>query len=217
MNPQSDQSTRASPSDPRAAFDDAYARLGAWVRRLLRQGTRDAPASLDDLSQRVWAGVWASMAQGRYDPRRAKLTTFVYAVAMNVRRQGLTEAARAHRRAQPRANEPLDPDQIHDADDLAALSRASRIDAVRDCLERAPRLGLSERDAQVLRAVGEGRTDRELAELLGVAPSTAHTIKRAALERFRAALASGSAGGDPADAVASERRAPTDEQPPQRA
>lgn len=216
MNPPSDEPSRASPSDPRAAFDDAYARLGAWVRRLLRQGTGDAPASLDDLSQRVWAGVWASMAQGRYDPRRAKLTTFVYAVAINVRRQGLTEAARAHRRAHPRANEPLDPDQIHDADDLAALSRASRIDAVRDCLARATHLGLSDRDVQVLRAVGEGRTDRELAEQLGVAPSTAHTIKRAALDRFRAALASRSAGAGMADAVAPERPARTDEQPPQR-
>lgn len=173
------------------AFALAHARLDRWLRRTLRERVGNDDTA-EELTQRTWAAVWSSVASGRYDPNRSAISTYVYAVARNVHRQWLAERKPAGVAPESSAAAP-DP-----------LYEAEVIDAVRRALREPGAAGLSPEDATILRAIGRGDegSDRSLAVLLGIAPSTAHARKKAALATLRAYLEKKFPDGTPSDSRA---------------
>lgn len=129
--------------------------------------------------------MWRAMSTGAYDPARAGLGTFVYAVSENIWRQHF----KASRRPGPVPSDALD--LVESSSDPAALpaEAAELIELARTALRGdAPPGAFSEADLEVLRLLSRGGSDRSLAEDLGVAPSTANARKRAALDRLKAFL-----------------------------
>lgn len=125
--------------------------------------------------------MWQAIRDGRYDPGRGALSTFVYAVAMKI---WLRERRRSAR--QPHPAEELAGRLLSAEGDMAdAVALAELLRRVQDYLAD-PRV--SEEDRHVLGAMSRGMSDRDLARELGVAPSTAHQRKSSALERFRRRL-----------------------------
>ncbi len=179
-----------APPDPaqaptqHARFDDAHQRLAAWVRNRFLRRPGVGPDTADDLAQRTWTAVWKALAGGAYDPARASLGTFVYAVAENIWRQH----AKASRR--PAVPDDLVPPGDSGDTAISSIALADLIERARFALgEGAGRAGLSSQDVQILQLLSRGASDRALAEQLAVAPSTAHARKRAALDKLRAFLA----------------------------
>lgn len=205
--------SEAAASGERAIFDEVHARLDAVVRRFMRE--RGAGASLsDDLSQRVWFAVWQACRAGNYDPTRAAISTFVYAVASNVWLQHLR--SRGTRDARTQAIESLGVD-ILDAERASDFAKtAEAIELVRRTL--APGDGsdkgdaandLNERERAALRATGEGVTDRDLALRLAVSPSTAHATRKSALEKLgRVLRRAGLWPGEPSNPGAAPQNSP---------
>lgn len=136
----------------------------------------------EDLAQRTWTALWRVMKEGRFDRSRARLSTLVYAIALNMWRQ--------HARSSARAAGALDEADLAlgtgDSPD-ALVEQAELIDLVRAAMQGELE-GITPEDAAVLRLVARGVGDRELAAKLGVAPSTANSRKRAALGKLAAHL-----------------------------
>lgn len=169
------------PDQLRAAdVDLAHRRLDPGLRRFFvsRGASRE---QADDLSQSTWTVVWGAIREGKYDPARGALSTFVYAVALKV---WLRERRRAARRPDP-SEELAQRLLTHESDASDAAALAELLRRVREYLSDV-RVG--EEDRRVLRALSRGSSDRELARELGVAPSTAHGRRASALERLRRAL-----------------------------
>ncbi len=180
--------------EPERAFvAEAHARFGAGLRRFfqLRVGSfrgdsgRDL-ALIEELCQQTWGECWKCVRERKYDPSRAALSTFLYAIASNVWLR--------HRRHSIRQGErPGDADAALSL--IGAEADPARTVAFSELLEAVLRRvsgeegGLSAEDRTVLVALARGASDRDLAEQLRVAPSTAHARRRAALGRLRRALA----------------------------
>jgi DNA-directed RNA polymerase specialized sigma24 family protein len=129
--------------------------------------------------------VWQSVSSGKYDPTRAAISTFVYAVASKVWLQ--------HLRGTRRAMAPADAvdSAFGETDDPSgSMQAAELIQAVRDCMA-APveRGGLTEDERWLAQAAAAGASDRDLAKRLSISPSTANARKRAVLEKVRRYLA----------------------------
>lgn len=193
-------SRRAIGGDARA-LTDLHARLTpGLVRHFMRKlGTPGAgPAggggreqTADELAQLTWVAFWKALEAGRYDPSRARLSTFLYAVASNVYLRYLRAVGR------PKREHHLDDFEF--SADRAGRGGMSETTDPREAAEMAGVLhalrllvngeeggaGLTDDERDVLRAIGSGRSDRELAALLSVAPSTAHARKKSALEKVR--------------------------------
>lgn len=169
----------------------------------------------EDLAQRAMVGVWEALKAGRFDPTRASISTYTYAVAHRVWLVHARSAARTThlgdaeadargvgaRASNSGAASASMPGAIADDADMAAL-----LHAVRDCVRGEPAAGegttpdLSDEDRWLLAAIARGVTDRDLAKRLGIAPSSAHARKRAALAALKRALATlGFAPRDPSD------------------
>jgi len=144
-------------------------------------GGRGLIDQAEELAQLTWVQVWALLQQGKYDPSRARLTTYVYAVAAVV----WMRWGRERERQQRRAGVAIGGEEIAagemGADDAATL--AAQIERVREALAgQGGGFTPVERDA--LRAIAEGGTDRELAARLGVAASTANERRKTLLARL---------------------------------
>jgi len=166
----------------RLAFDHAVHRLAPGLARFIGKRTNDDAHLTQELCQQAWTEIWAAMAQGRYDPAKAALSTFAYAVAHKVWLRHLRHSGRAP-----------SPEwaAFDDADGPAheAIDQASQIDRVRAFLSgRAGNLTDDER--WILRSAAAGVSDRELASRLDIAPSSANARKQAALAKLRAYLTS---------------------------
>jgi DNA-directed RNA polymerase specialized sigma24 family protein len=236
---------RAASQGDRAAFDRLHDRLGPWLKRMLGErvaragqpsggagGMRlDARAFSDvaeDLSQQVWAALWRSMREGKYDPERSSITTFSYAVAHHV---WLQHAKRTRRGPLPAlggvgesGSRRDDPAEYSDPAEEAAL--AEQLETVRGLLRGDhaavgeggdAKSGLTSDERGILVGVSRGESDRELALRLGVAPSTAHVRKKSAMEKLRALLTSRAERArlddESPSRAASGRRLPTGEVP----
>lgn len=163
----------------RDAFDQLHRRLdGALRRHWRRKGVSEAVA--DDLSQRTWMGVWRACSNGAYDPSRAAITTFVFAVATKQWLQHLRKGGR------PDASE--ESLQSIEGPNGSGAEAAEALDAIRAIMEGRRPAGLSEQDRWLLRSTADGMTDRELAARLRTAPSTAHSLRKGAIEKLRRAL-----------------------------
>lgn len=180
--------TQTPASDPR--LSDWHARFSRAVARWFAGKTAGRRDVADDLSQRTWLALARSLAAGRYDPALAAPSTFVYAVMHNIWRQHAATLARAHapghwsdRGVPPGGNDTA----THTPPDPA--EGAELIEVVRELLTpAASAAGLDAETTHTLRLIAEGVSDRELASRLGVAASTAHARKQAALRRLRTAI-----------------------------
>ncbi|MFN7020200.1 MAG: RNA polymerase sigma factor [Phycisphaerales bacterium] len=173
----------------RAAFDLLHSRFSGGVRAFFSKRGVASAADVADLSQRVWFGVWTACESGRFDPARASISTFIYAVAhktwlqfLRVRSGGWSENATE--------------DALFEVSDLSAddpamtAAAAERLEALRSFLQQRSGEGaLTDLEHRVLIASSSGATDRELAESLSLAPSTINARKHAGLGKVRRFLA----------------------------
>lgn len=189
VHPTAPRPVPAPSSADREAVAEAHRRYSTGLRAyFVRRGVDGGKA--EELAQQTWATLWGAVRAGRYDPGRAALSTFLYAIAANVwlrdrrasgRRGGGADAAAE--RILGRSEDPAPPAEL-----------AELLDAVRDCMTgRAG--GLPEDVREVLVGLGRGESDRELARRLGVSPSTAHARRARALGLLREALSAERGGG----------------------
>ena len=138
----------------------------------------------EELAQRTWIEFWRALQSGSYDPTRAKHSTFLYAVASIIWLRSVREEGRNSRiGVLPDSDEWLPASQADDPSHAADL--ASAIEVIRRVVAGAePTAPLSDADREILRAVAEDCSEREIAAQLGVSPSTAHERKRAVLARI---------------------------------
>ena len=163
---------RAAGGDQRA-FEELYRRHRDLVRGVVRRHTYDQ-GRVDDLVQETFAEAWRAI--GSFDGTRSSARTWL---AMLASRRCIDALRRASVR-------PV-------LDDLALATEPASGDpgdviALRITVERAlARLGAPQR--VLLRMVyGEGRSYREVAELLGIPVGTAKSRGRAALDQLAGAL-----------------------------
>jgi RNA polymerase sigma factor (sigma-70 family) len=182
--------------------DDAFAhlhrRVGAGVRRLLMKRSAGREDLVDDLCQRTWQSTFAALRDGKYDPARSAITTFVYAIANNAWLTHLRVYAREHgysgsglsvREAMPK----IDP-RTTTAAPADAAAQAELLEHVRACLSENSPAGLTEHERYVVRAIAAGESDRGLARRMGVSSSTVNIRKHSGYEKLRAYLRT--VGGD---------------------
>lgn len=174
-------SVRAAQGD-HIALTDLHRRLhGGLVRWFARTWPLD-PERADTLAHETWTIVWQSLRDGRYDPRRAAITTFAFAIAGNLR---LRELRRIGKGALHQPSELDDVDLR--IDPAESLQRAALLETVRRLLID-PDAGLDDTDRLVLGLLSRGMGDRQIAKELGVSPSTGHERKKQALLRLGSVL-----------------------------
>jgi RNA polymerase sigma factor (sigma-70 family) len=179
---------RASRGD-HAAFAAIHRRLNPGVHRLLMERSAGQHQLVDDLCQSVWAGVWRSLGSG-YDPSKSAISTYVYAAAHNAWVSAVRRAATASialdRLSASQAAKHVDLDQAHQ--DARTLAHAELIEVVRECLRDLQVAGLTELERGIVRAIGSGAGDRDLARRLGLSPSTINKHKHSGYAKIRACL-----------------------------
>jgi RNA polymerase sigma factor (sigma-70 family) len=169
-----------------SAYRAIHARLDAGLRRFLMKRTRDDAELAEELAQRSWVALWEALRDGRYDPQRSALTTFLYGVGY---KQFLQHARRT--RSGLRLVNDLDAqaEQMFAAtDDPAEFVRACEVlDAVRECLrgDGAAAAELTVAERAILAAIARGESERQLARRLSLAPSTVNSRKQLALKKLQ--------------------------------
>ncbi len=159
------------------AFEQLHVRFADGIRRFFQK--RIGGDAADELAQHTWSELWRAVSKGAYQPERAAFSTFAYAVAGNVWRRSRRDASRT-----------LPPvGQIASEDDLAgALAHAELLDALRACLHEESG-ELSEIERQIVLSMAAGESERDIARAQGVAASTVHDRKLAAMNKLRIMLA----------------------------
>lgn len=184
---------RAAGGD-RDAFRALHERLQPGLVRILLRRTGGRHDSADEIAQRTWVAVWDALQCGRYDPQRASISTFVYAISYNIWLQSI----RQHR--DPLAGIGFDS-QSHavtaDHDPADTLPLAELIEAARDCLEstHSP-LALTQQERRLITQIAAGVAERTIAIELGVAASTINAWKKVAFSKIRRCLAAKGFRGD---------------------
>lgn len=166
------------------AFAALHQRLGGGLFRLFMERTGGRSELADDFSQKTWVAVWQALIAGKYDPGRAAISTFIYAVGYRVWLQHMrtTGRANAHIAAAAAGMGTL----AASADPANESKLAEMIESVRGCLRAGDHAcGLSDEERWILRSASTGVTDRELAQRLGIAASTANARKQAAYDKLR--------------------------------
>ena len=185
-----DLSAKAMAGD-HASFEQIHRRVGAGLRRLLLKRSAGREDLVDELCQKTWTSVWKAFTEGKYDPERSAITTFVYAVGNNAwlthlrsfaRDQGYIDRAPAMLGAEHIDSSPLTigPGSADDAHILAET-----IEYVRALLRDDGPGGLSENERAVVRAIAAGESDRALARRLGLSSSTVNIRKHAGYAKIR--------------------------------
>lgn len=183
-----DALTREACAGDKAALARLHARLtpgltAHFARRLRADAATSDEA--DELAQRAWIACWEALQAGKYDPGKARLSTFLYAVAQVV----WMRSQRERGRSKGEGLETGDAAPAAGALPADACQLAALVQLVRQVVQGEAG-GLSDTDRATLRAVAEDLTNRELASRLGVSASTAHARRLTALESLRAFLAS---------------------------
>jgi len=170
-----------------AAFEELHRRLGGGLRRFLQRRLGANHDAVEDVGQAAWVEVWQSLRAGRYDASRARISTFVYAVAYKL----LLRHYRTFARAGTTLGNPLShADAVAgDADFDAALHTSELLEALAACLrsEGGPN-SLTADERRVVLGSAERQSERDLARILGIAPSTVHARKESAYAKLRKCL-----------------------------
>ena len=153
--------------------------------RILLERTGGRAEVAEELSQRTWVVVWEAIRSGKYDPSRSAITTYVYAVSHKVWLQYVRSSARA-----PAMLADADTSSTGNTDEpVSVAGMAELLQAVRECMEGSGADALTVEERALARAVASGHSDRSLAKMLGLAPSTTNVRKRAVFEKIRRFLA----------------------------
>lgn len=168
------------------AFEELARRLRpAIIRLYIDRGAQ--PALAEDLSQRAALGLWQALSRGRYDPSRAAITTFAFAVALKVWLQHLRASGRLDaamgRYATLVARGRTGPDQPHDGEHAGLLHTIR--EALQEGSDAGMRAGLTNDERWLLRSWAAGQSDRDLAKVLGIAPSNVNVRKQRAYAKLR--------------------------------
>ena len=186
----SDLTAAASQGDE-AAFAALNRRVGAGLRRLLLKRSGGRADLVDDLLQTTWAAVWQSLKSGKYDPDRAAITTFVYAVGHNAWLTHLRKTSRDRIAGQtevPGAGQPAEGSAVGESPAHDVLAQAEAAELVRSCLRDGTVAGLSDQERSIIRCIAAGESDRGLARRLGISCSTVNVKKHSGLAKIRAYL-----------------------------
>lgn len=157
-------------------FESAYARHHPALFRYLHRLVGDADAA-EDIAQEAFVRLLEHSVPE--DSARAWLFT----VATNLVRDR-ARARERHRRLLRNAGDEVEPRAPAPPD--AVVERAEAVRRVRAALD-----GLPARDRELLLMREEGFRYREIAEAIGVAPTSVGTLLARALRRFAAAYGSG--------------------------
>jgi RNA polymerase sigma factor (sigma-70 family) len=178
----------AAAAGDQSAFEALHRRLGGGLKRLFLERTNGRADVAEELAQRTWVAVWQALRDGKYDPSRAAISTFAYAVGSKIWLGHL----RGAQREGARVTVPESPFAIaaRSEDPSDAAAGAELIQAVRDCLASGGEGGgLTAEERALVCAAASGESDRALAKRLKLAPSTVNARKRAAYEKLRRYLA----------------------------
>ena len=152
---------------------------------LRRTGGRAALA--EELTHDTWVAVWDSLRNGRYDPSKAAISTFMYAVAHKLWLQHLRRAGQAH--ASLNALDSLLDDAAGSDHPAALLHAEEMVRAIQGCLHAADTpFSLTDEERQVVIGLAGEETERTLAGKLGVAASTIHARKVSAYKKLRSCM-----------------------------
>ncbi|HLP83280.1 MAG TPA: RNA polymerase sigma factor [Phycisphaerales bacterium] len=171
-----------------AAFADLASRLRPALVRLFTEKMSAKPDLAEDLAQRTLVGLWQALTNGRYDESRSAVTTFAYAVAHKVWLQHIRAAGRAdaalgrftrlvavgQQREQPDAAEPAE--------------HAALLESLRSALTGSAETDLTDEERWLVRNWASGQSDRDLAKVMGIAPSNVNVRKQRAYAKLRAYL-----------------------------
>lgn len=173
---------------------------------LKRTGGRDDV--VEDLSQKTWAAVWKALQEGKYDPGRAAITTFVYAVGHNAWLTHLRQVTRQHDgESELQAEAAVNSEPPKERGASALVAEAELIEAVRLCIRDPGVGGLSPLERTIVHAIALGEGDRQLARRLGMSGSTINKHKHNAYGKIRRYLATrgfSEMPGEQADSFSSE-------------
>jgi RNA polymerase sigma factor (sigma-70 family) len=179
--------SRAQSGD-RSAFEQLMHRFDPGLKRLLLRRTGGDASLAEELAHETWIGVWQALAAGRYDPAKASISTFIYAVARKRWLQHLRRAGAAA--STTNALDDLLAADADAADPAVLLQAAELIEAMRACLHAAGTSNsLSEDERRVIIGLVTGETERSLAAELGVAASTVHARKQLAFNKLQRCMA----------------------------
>jgi len=145
-----------------------------------------------ELAQRTWEEFWRTAERGAYDSTRARYSTFLYGIAANIWMRARRERARGvrMRSAEAEAQWQAEVGAPRVAgESTTTLAWAEAIERVRAVIDGGAGDVFSEDDRLTLKAMSEGASERDLAQRMGVSPSTAHDRRTAILERLREWLA----------------------------
>lgn len=166
-----------------AAFARLHDRLDNGLRRFLSRRAGQRHDIIDELSQRAWLGVWEALRNGRYDPSRAAITTFLYGVGYKL---WLQQVRGTRGTASDNELDSLAESLFGLTDPAEFLRKCELLDAVRAFVhEVSPPAGPSDEERAVLRGVMAGRSERELAQSLALAPSTVNSRKHSSFKKLR--------------------------------
>lgn len=148
-------------------FDLLYRRNYPALHRYLQRLTGD-PDEADDLAQEAFTRLL------RHPLPESEARPWLFTVATNLVRDGARKSTRRARLLsifRPGPQDPPPADQV--------VERRERIESVRRALDL-----LRPRDRQLLLLREEGFTYEEMAQVVGVAPSSVGTLLARALKRF---------------------------------
>jgi len=176
----------AAATGDRGAFEAIHRRLAGGIHRLFLDRAAGRQELADDLSQRTWLAAWESLQKGRYDPSRAAITTFVYAIGYKMWLQYLRTASRP----ETLVADVFDGNRADLDTPEYECHAAELLTAVRDCLKNKGESSvLTEDERGIVRASAAGTSDRDIARQMQIAASTLNARKQSAFEKIRRFLA----------------------------
>ena len=184
-DPLNDLVKRAQAGD-QWAFEQLVRRLDGGLKRILLRRAGGRTEVAEEIAQRTWTAAWEALVRRRYDPRKAAISTFVYAVAHKLWLQHVRRAG--NEPTQPAAALLSLPGPTDDPE--AVMLNAEIVDALRACLHAEDAFyGLTPEERQVVTGLASGQTERALAEQLGMAASTIHARKQSGYRKLRRCMA----------------------------
>ena len=171
------------------AFERLIKRLSPGLAGVLARRTSGNQTVVEEILQETWTAVWEALATGRYDPQRAAISTFAYAVAHKLWLRHLRQS-----RGGPAGDgwtlNLIDGDRAHSDNHPHALELSELLEAMRACLTALDtKYALNDEERAVARGLANGETERSLASQLGIAASTVHSRKSSSYNKLRRCLA----------------------------
>lgn len=164
---------RAARGD-RRAFDEIVLRHGPFALRVAARFVPDGAAA-EDVAQEAMVRAWAQA--DRFDARRARFTTWLYRIVMNL---CIDQRRRVRHQPLPDEFDPADPSPPA----AEALEHAERQAALAGALERLP----ARQRAAMMLVYEEGLSGAEAARVLGLSAKAVERLLARARAEIREQL-----------------------------